>query len=143
MTAARTSVITDWRTKDEDLPDIAPGAEYERVIVTQKFVVLHRIVTRGPSLIRLQLPVKTFGRDLDPVRLPFELENVDGNIHTYKLKINSETLHAIKTYATPAAAAIGPHALALLPAVEICLALRNEGDAPTKPRAALVVQEEV
>ena len=131
----RTAVITDWRTKDENLPDLAPGEDYERVIVPQMFCVLHRIIVRGPGLNLVSLRIDAVAD------VPFELESVDGEIRNYRLKLDPDTLSNLKKCA-PAAAAIGSHALALMPALAIRLVLRNEGDAPTKPRAALIVQEE-
>ena len=133
--APRTSVITDWRVRDEStLPDLLPGDEYERVIAPQKFVVLHRIIIRGPNLIRLGI-----GGVPD---VPFELESVDGDVRRYRAKgLNDEALK--KQLVKVGAAASGPNAIAIAPGLEICLQLRNEGAAPTKPRAALLVQEEI
>ncbi len=129
------SVITDWRVRDEsDLPDVPPGGEYERVIAPQKFVVLHRIIVRGPSLVRLGI-----GAVPD---VPFELESVDGEVRRYRPKGLYE--EAINTQLVKAgAAAASPNAIAILPGLEVRLQLRNEGDTPTKPRAALLVHEEV
>jgi hypothetical protein len=151
----RVSVITDWRVRDEnELPDLAPGEEYERVIAPQKFVVLHRIVIRGPSLIRLRI-----GAVLD---VPFELESEDDTrspgssirdgkiaVRQYRPKeldngrLTSQGYESIKKQLVKAGAAVaGPNAIALAPGLEVWLVLKNEGDAPVKPRAALLVQEE-
>jgi hypothetical protein len=130
----RTSVITDWRVKDEnELPDLAPGDEYESVIAPQKFVVLHRIIVRGPSLVRLRI-----GAVPD---VPFELESVDGEVRRYQPKVDDESLK--KLLVKVGATAAGQNAIAIAPGLEVRLQLRNEGDAPTKPRAALLVQEEI
>lgn len=131
----RTSIITDWRVRDDsDLPDVPPGGEYECVIAPQKFVVLRQIVVRGPSLVRLRI-----GGVPD---VPFELESVDGDVRRYRPKgLDDESIK--KQLVKTGAAAAGPNTIAIAPALEVCLQLRNEGDAPTKPRAALLVQEEI
>ena len=133
--APRTSVITDWRVRDEnDLPDVPPGGEYERVIAPQKFIVLRQIIVRGPSLVRLQI-----GGVPD---VPFELEGVDGEIRRYRPKdLEQESMK--KQLVNVVAAAAGPSVIAISPGLEVRLQLRNEGDAPTKPRVALLVHEEV
>ena len=133
--ASRTSVITDWRVRDEsDLPDIPPGGEYECVIAPQKFVVLRQIIVRGPSLVRLQI-----GAVPD---VPFELEGVDGEIRRYRPKdLEQEPIK--KQLVKVGATAAGPNMIAISPGLEVRLQLRNDGDAPTKPRSALLVHEEV
>lgn len=130
----RTSIITDWRTKEGDLPDVAPGDEYERVIAPQKFVVLHRVVVRGLTLVRLKIgAVKN---------VPFELDSTDGPQRTYRLRdLDDEMLK--KSLIKTGAAVAAPQAIAIAPGLEVRAVLRNESDAPAKPRAALVVQEEV
>lgn len=132
----RTSIITDWRTKESDLPDVAPGDEYERVIAPQKFVVLHRVVVRGMTLVRLEIgAVKN---------VPFELDSTDSNgpQRTYRLGgLDDELLK--KSLIKTGAAVASAQSLALAPGLEVRAILRNESTAPAKPRAALVVQEEV
>jgi hypothetical protein len=137
-TTPRMSVITDWRTKEDDLPDVAPGEEYEYVIAPQKFVVLHRIRVVN------SLP----GGDLTLVRLkigaiedvPFELDRVDGLVRTYRLKgLDNEDL---KKLLVRTGAAAMKAAIAIAPALEVRAVLRNEGTRAAKPRAALIVQEE-
>jgi hypothetical protein len=130
---ARTSVITDWRTSEEDLPDVAPGEEYERVIAPQKFVVLRRIIVRDMALIHLQIGV---------VEVPFELESTDGSVRRYRPKGLDDDALKKRLVATGAAVATS-NSIAIAPNLEIRTQLRNEGDAPTKPRAALLVQEEI
>lgn len=132
----RTSVITDWRTKsEEELPNLGFGDEYERVITPQMFVVLHRIIVRGRFL---RLRSLRIGAVSD---VPFELENEDGEILHYRPKGLDQTPLKQQLVNTGAAAA-GPNAVALPPGMDVWLVLRNEGVVPTKPRAALVVQEE-
>lgn len=134
----RTSVITDWRIRDEnDLPDIGPGEECERVIAPQKFVVLYRIIVRGSwaSLVRLQI-----GAVPD---VPFELESVDddGKLRHYRpTDLANEAIK--KQLIKVGAAAATPNAIAIAPGLEVRLHLRNEGARPAKLSAALLVQEE-
>jgi hypothetical protein len=131
------SVITDWRTKEDDLPDVAPGEEYEYVIAPQKFVVLHRIrvvnsLPRGDlTLVRLKI-----GAIED---VPFELDSVDGLVRTYRLKgLDDE---ALKKNLVRIGAAVVKDAIAIM-LLDVRAVLRNEGTRATKPRAALIVQEE-
>jgi len=128
----RISVITDWRAKDEDLPDVAPGEEHERVIASQKFIVLHRIRVVGMALARLKIgPLED---------VPFELEKTDGAVRTYRLaNLGDETL---KRNLVRIGAAAAKEAIALAPTLEVRVVLRNDGSSPAKPRAALLVQEE-
>jgi len=128
------SVITDWRVRDEELPDLLPGEKVERVIAPQKFVVLHQIILRGPYLLRLRIGAV---RDV-----PFELVNVDGEDRRYRPKdLDQESIKS-QLVAT-GAPALGPNAIALPPGIDVCLELRNERGIPTKPHASLLVQEEV
>lgn len=133
--SARTSVITDWRVRDEnDLPDVPPGGEYERVIAPQKFVVLRRILVRDMTLVRLEI-----GMVKD---IPFELESEDGPQRTYRLKgLDDDDLK--KRLVKTGAAVATKDSIAIAPAVEVRTILRNEGVAPAKPRAALIVHEEI
>ena len=130
----RTSIITDWRTREEDLPDVAPGDEYERVIAPQKFVVLHKILVQGMVLVRLEI-----GTVKD---VPFELESEDGPKRTYRFKgLADEALK--KALVKTGAAVATSDSIAVAPALEVRVFLRNEGATPAKPRAALLVQEEI
>ena len=144
--APRTAVITDWRIRDEsDLPDIPPGGEYECVIAPQKFVVLRQIIVRGP---RVDVPI-VGGKFLHLVGLqigvvpdvPFELENVDGEIRRYRPK-DLDVRFLDRLLLKAGAAAAGSNMIAISPGLEVRLQLRNEGDAPAKPHAALLVHEE-
>lgn len=127
------TVITAGRIKDEDLPDLAPGEDYERVIAPQKFVVLHRIIVRGPILVNLRI-----GAVPD---VPFELESMDGEVKRYRPK-ELRARFFDELLAKVGAAAVGQNAVAIPPGMEIRLLLRNMGTNPTKPRSALLVEEE-
>lgn len=130
----RTSVITDWRVRDEDkLPDVPPGEGYERQIAPQKFVVLHRVVVRGMSLAQLGIGAVS--------SVPFELDSVDGDTRYYRpCGLDAEAIK--KSLVKVGAAVAGPNAIAIAPALEVRLLLVNEGTTAAKPRAAIVVQEE-
>jgi hypothetical protein len=132
----RTSVITDRHVRDEnELPDVPTGAEYARVIAPQKFVVLHQIVVRGPSLIRLQI-----GEVPD---VPFELVSTDSDGRRYRPKdLDKQFFETCHGCLKVGAAAVGPNAIAIAPGLEVWLVLRNDGETPVKPRAALIGQEE-
>jgi hypothetical protein len=131
----RTSVITDWRVRDEnDLPDVPAGGEYERGIAPQKFVVLRRIIVRDMTLVRLRIGA------VDEV--PFELESEDGPQRSYKPKgLDDDTLK--KRLIETGAAVATRDSIAIVPGLEVRVLLRNKGDVPAKPRAALLVHEEV
>lgn len=130
----RVAVITDWRVRDEDLPDVSPGAEYECVIVPQKFVAIHRIVVRDLALVRLKIgPVEA---------VPFKLESAKGPLRTYRLgDLGDADLR--RSLLKIGAAVATSTSIAIAPGLEIRTVLRNEEDAPAKPRVALMVHEEV
>ena len=130
----RTSLITDWRVRDEStLPDIAPGEEHERVIAPQKFVVLRRVIVSDLTLIHLQIGA---------VEVPFDLEVSDGPLRTYKPKsLDDEALK--KCLVAIGAAVATVDSIAIAPGLEVRVLLRNDGQLPAKPRAALLVQEEL
>lgn len=129
----RLSVITDWHTRDEDLPDVAPGEECERLFASQKFIVLHRVRVIGLTLAQLKI-----GTVED---VPFEQEEVEGAQRVYQLgNLDDEDL---KRRLIGTGAAVARELIAVAPTLEIRVVLRNEGSAPVKPRAALIVQEEL
>lgn len=132
--SARTTILTNWHNRtDEDLPDVPPGAEHERVIAPQRFTVLHRILTYDMALSRLQI---------GNVEVPFELDSMDGPQRTYRPRGLDDELLRKRLSATGAAVATAD-SIAIAPCLEVRVRLRNEGDAPTKPRAALLVYEEI
>jgi hypothetical protein len=129
---ARTSAITDWNVREDELPDVPPGAEHERLIVSQKFLVLSRIIVLDAVLARLQVGT---------VEVPFELESTDGPKRTYKPKgLDDDDLkrRLVKTGAAVATS----DSIAIAPTLEVRVTLRNDESKPLKPRAALIVQEE-
>ncbi len=128
----RISVITDWRTKEDDLPDVAPGETFERVIASQKFLVLHRVRVVGLAVDSIEIgTVKS---------VPFELEKTEGAVRTYRFASLDD--EALKKSLMKTGAAAVKDAIAIAPTLEVHIFLRNDGSAPAKPRAALIVQEE-
>jgi hypothetical protein len=179
----RTSVITDWRSRDEDLPDVAPGEEYECRIAPQKFVALRQIRVLNMVLVRLRIGAVE--------EVPFELESTDVHkastackqcdharaYHREAADTQEPWLCAYPAHQNgapcdcqgfveptqqrnykPAGLAVAPlkkrliatgaavataDSIAITPGLEVCLVLRNEGQVPVKPRAALIVYEEI
>ena len=143
----RMSLVTDWRTRDEDLPDVLPGEEYERVITPQKHVTLCRILVNGLHLVRLQIGAVE--------EVPFRLMGVDGRRRGYSPRIDlvprrddddslrscaaREKLLQIQSIPQPTV----PDEVAILAGVNVHITLRNERAVPVKPRAALLVREEI
>lgn len=125
----RMTVITDWRVRDEDaLADVAPGEEYERVITPQKPVTLRRILC-NLCLERLQV---------GPVDIPFEITADDGQIRYKPI-----WLHRVRdALARAGSGARGDDGVVVAAGQDVRILLRNETDAPAKPRAALLIEEE-
>lgn len=119
MTSARMSVITDWRTDDDALPDVLPGEGYDRVITPQKPVTLCRIlVLHNLQLFRLRIGAE---------EIPFRLEGCDGNRRGYRPMIQGTTANEI----------------AIAAGQDVRITLRNDSLYAVKPRAALLVREEL
>lgn len=131
--AERETVITYWHLREDDLPEVAPGAEYEGRVVPQKFVVLRRILVHDVVLVHLRIGAA------DDV--PFELESEDGALRTYKPRGLDDAALRKRIVATGAAVATAD-SIAIPPGMEVRLILRNEGAVPVKPRSALLVHEE-
>jgi hypothetical protein len=127
---AQMSVVTDWRTRDEDLHDLAPDDEIERRITPQKFCVLLQITTVGVRLVSLRIG--------NIHEIPFRIVSEDGPRRAYAPTGLSDPDLKQKIAATGAAVAIS--AIAVPPAMDV---VRNEGPTPVKPRVALLVQEEI
>jgi hypothetical protein len=127
------TAITDWRVHDEnDLPDIAPGEDYERVITPQTFVVLRRILVRDFIPIRLSIAAI--------VEVPFELAKADGRLRTYRpVCIDEELRGACNRVGLTIR---GPDAIAIVPGMDVRIFLRNARTHPAKPRVTLIGDEE-
>lgn len=130
----RIDVLTEWPTREEDLPELLPGDEFEYVIAPQKFVALQRILVHDVILVRLRIGA------VDEV--PFELESEDGPQRTYKPRGLDDDALKKRLVATGAAASPG-NTIALVPGLEVRMLLRNESAVSAKPRSALIVYEEV
>lgn len=128
----RASVITDWNTPEDKLPDVEPGAEYERLYASQRFIVLRRVVVRGMALARLQVA---------GVEVPHELEGTGDRTRTYRpAGLDNPDLR--RQLIAAGARVATKDSIAVAPALEIRVVLRNDGPETVKPRAALMVQEE-
>ena len=117
----------------EDLPDILPGEELEIVCSSTEFIVLRHVLTRGAILIHLQI---------GDIEVPFELDSTEGPYRTYTPRdLNNPALRdrLIATNPLP----IGSTSIAIAPNLEIRARLNNEESTPTRPRAALLVHEEI
>jgi len=126
------AIITDWRVRDDVLPNGTPGETHECAIAPQTFVVLRRIRTYGMTLVSLRIgavEAVPFGRIAD-----------DGHQHDYAPKDLDDASLRERLVATGAAVATAD-SIAIVPGLEVRVVLRNEGDVPAKPRA-LIVQEE-
>jgi len=124
--------IIDWSVRDDVLPDIAPGEEYECAIAPQQFVVLRRIYTYGMTLVSLRIG--------EVEAVPFERIS-DDRQSDYALRGLDNADLRERLIATGAAVATAD-SIAIVPGLEVRVVLRNEGNVPAKPRAALIVQEE-
>jgi hypothetical protein len=133
----RTTTITDWRVRDEDLPDVPPGGEHDRAITPQKHVVLCRIVVRDLRLVRLQV---------GEVEVPFELDSEDGALRTYRPACQRRGVPLSTLIAALVRAGAHPTSsdeIGIPAALDVRVTLRNDTDAPARPRAALLVREEI
>ena len=135
----RTTLITDWRVRDEDaLPDVPPGEEYERVITPQKHVALRQILVNDLCLVCLKIGA---------VEVPFELASTDGALRIYRpAHAKFDSVLSARFDAHRAAMARMPIAgdeIAVMAALDVRLTLRNNGDVSAKPRASLLAREEI
>lgn len=127
MKKTDTSIITDWRVRDEDLVDIPPGEACERVITPQKHVVLRQVVVRHLKLVRLQIG--------NIFSVPFEICGEDGDLRTYRPNV-------IGQLPSTGAQVLAPDAIRVVTALDVRVILRNDGSSPHKPIVSLLVQEE-
>lgn len=125
--------ITDWRVRDEDLPDIPPGLECQREIAPQKHVVLRQIAVRHLKLVQLRIGAVTF--------VPFEICGEDGDLRIYRPAIPIDA-PIVEYLAGCGAQVLAPDAIRVVAGMDVELLLRNDHSAPAKPRVSLLVQEE-
>lgn len=142
------AVITDWHThwrpREDSLPDVAPGVEFETVVRLQKFIVLHRI--RVVNLLPHEDMVLTRLEIGEVKDVPFELESErryvsEGPVRAYQLKdlTNDDLKERLITIGADVAT---KDSIAIGPTLDVRAVLRNDGMASAKPRDALLVQEE-
>jgi hypothetical protein len=144
----RTSVITNRQIGD--LPTmVLPGTELECVIRPQMFVVLHHIRSLVLTLVRLRI-----GAVED---IPFELEGEEAgrellrrrhripSTHSYHLVgLDNPELKQKLARCGLAVATVAPiHSIALPPAIDVVLVLRNDTKVPVQAIVGLVVLEEL
>lgn len=126
--------VTDWCIPDESLlSDLAPSESCAREITPQKNVVLRKILVPNFSLIRLGIG------EVDEV--PFELESADGRLRTYRPAIPSDD-PVVSQLDWTGARMVARDAIRVVAGLTVWLILRNDTDAPAKPRASLLVEEE-
>lgn len=128
---ARTVSITDWRIRDEDLPDTLPGWKCERRITPQKHSILRQIAVRPLKLERLRIGNVSF--------IPFEICGEDGDLRIYRLAVTEEV---VKRLTSCGAQVVSPNTIRVPAGMDVCLILRNDRPTPAKPRVSLLVQEE-
>jgi len=128
---AGTSVVTDWRLRDEDLFDMLPGEACERVITPQKHVVLRQVVVHHLKLVRLQIG--------NVFSVPFEICGEDGDLRTYRPAVPAD---ARRQLTGTGAQVLAADAIRVVAALDVRLILRNDGTSPHKPIVSLLVQEE-
>jgi hypothetical protein len=128
-----TAVITDWNAREDELPDVAPGDEHERLYRSQTFVVLMRVIVLDMVLARLQV---------GPVEVPFALESTKNAKRTYTpAGLDDDDLR--RRLIEAGARVATKDSIAIMPGIDVRVVLRNDGSTPTKPRVALIVQEEI
>lgn len=131
MTKTDTSVVTDWRIRDEDLADIPPGKTCERVITPQRHSLLRQIVVRHLQLAWLQI---------GNVIVPFEICGENGAVRTYR-PIATD-IQILRQLANTGAQVLARHAIRVVAGLDVRVILRNDGASPKKPIVSLIVQEE-
>jgi hypothetical protein len=133
--SSMTSVITDWNAREDELPDVAPGDEHERLYRSQMFIVLMRVIVLDMVLARLQV---------GSVEVPFALESTKNAKRTYTLAGLDDDDDDLRRRLIEAGARVATKdSIAIMPGIDVRVVLRNDGSTPTKPRVALIVQEEI
>jgi hypothetical protein len=120
MGRCRLALVTDWGvgfqltpTPREPLPDVPPGGEYQEQCTPQRPIGLYRIVVLGFHLVEVQVGA-TF--------VPFVLCDASDDHRWYRPEPDGE--------------------IEVVAGQTIRLYLRNETDAPRKPKIAMLVQEQ-
>src|SRR5580700_7790786 len=108
--------ITDWRVRDEDLPDIPPGLECQREIAPQKHVVLRQIVVRHLKLVQLRIGAV--------YSVPFEICGEDGDLRIYRPTVSDR--RTVGHLAGCGAQVLAPDTIRVVPGMNVELLLRND-----------------
>lgn len=129
----RTSAITDWRTRDEDLPDVLPDEEYERVITPQRHVVLVQLLVQDLRMAKLQIgPID---------QIPFEICDESATLRTYRPNLG-EIFETVRAHlADIGCFVVAPNAIRVVTGIDVRITVKNLGEVPKKPRVALIVEE--
>jgi hypothetical protein len=125
--------LTDWRIRDEDLPDIPPGRECERAITPQKHVILKQIAIRNLKLVHLGIGAVP--------SVPFEIYNEDGALKIYRPAVPLP-LKIVRLLDDCGARVCALDAIRVPAGMGVYLVLVNENTTSAKPYASLLVQEE-
>jgi hypothetical protein len=120
---------------DESLLLLQPNDEVERVIRPQKFVVLHHIRTVKLNLMKLCIG----GVD----HVPFAVEYEEDDHIIYKLKdLDDPALKRQLSLSGYPVACLDPPSIALPPAIDVYVTLRNYSGIAVPINVALIVQED-
>lgn len=129
----RTVSLTDWRIRDEDLPEIPPGQECERVITPQRHSVLQQITVIDLKLERLRIGAI--------YSVPFEICAEGGAFRSYRPVITDAEV--AKRLADRGIGVVSRSAIRICAGLDVCLILLNDRAAPAKPCVSLLVREEI
>ena len=113
------AIITDWRSSEDDLPDVAPGEEYERRITPQNNLELRRIMIRDLRLIRLRIGNREVAFQQDVVTSDDAAPRGYRPLDPFAVHVDSFFVHAGE---------------------DVIILLRNDGRVTGKPRAALLAR---
>lgn len=122
-----------------DPPDLLPGEVRVLVLVTQQFSLLQYVLlSPDAALTHLQIS----GVEISCAQVPYAEVPPEDPWQRYRFRGLDDP--ALRRALITHGAAVAPQdTIAVSPGVEIQLHLRNAGAAPARPRAALLVHEEI